>query len=242
MDRHNRNLAQLQLLLLLEIERQLLVISAMIDRLRSRWGLPVIRQRSHRRYRFRPWLTRAELEEEGQYGRPMPRLRLDDPMAYRNFIRMPPELYQELEQRIIAEFQRDRTLVRDPVSPGVKLAVTLSHLATGDSYTDLQYAFRVASSTIKKFVPEVCDAITPRGLVAGRVHLLPEVELTTCPGCPGWKAYSNHWGEGQRTIVLESNDIPYDGCNAIGAAKRQRNILRDYFMNEGQVPGQMDSS
>ena len=46
MDRHKRNLAQLQLLLL-EMESQLLTISAMIDQLRSRWslpgGLPVIR-------------------------------------------------------------------------------------------------------------------------------------------------------------------------------------------------------
>ena len=108
MDRHDRNHAQLQFLLL-EMERQLLIISAMIDRLRSRWdlpgGLPVIRQRRHGRYRFRPWLTRAELEEEGQYSRPMKMLHLDDPMAYRNFIQMPPELYQELEQRITAAFQ-----------------------------------------------------------------------------------------------------------------------------------------
>ena len=73
---------------------------------------------------------------------------------------MLPELCQELGQRITAEFQRDRTLMRDPVSPGVKLAVTLRHLATGDSYTTLQYAFRVASATIEQFVPEVCDAIT----------------------------------------------------------------------------------
>ena len=54
MDRHNRNLAQLTV----EMERQLLIISPMTDRLRSRWGLPwglpVIRQRRHRRYRFRP--------------------------------------------------------------------------------------------------------------------------------------------------------------------------------------------
>ena len=48
-------------------------------------------------------------------------------------------------------------------------------------------------------------------------------------------------GKDQRTIVLEGNDIPYDGCNAIVAAKMQRNILRDYFMNEGQVPSEKDS-
>ena len=132
---HDKN-AQLQLLLL-EMESQLLIISAMIDRLRSRWGLPVIR---HRRYGFRPWPTRAELEEEGQYSRPMPMHHLDDPMAYINFIQMPPELNQELEQRLTAELQRDRTLMRDTVSPGVKSAVTLRHLATGDSITTLQYA------------------------------------------------------------------------------------------------------
>ena len=43
-------------------------------------------------------------------------------------------------------------------------------------------------------------------------------------------------GEGQRLIVLEGNDIPYDGCNVIEAAKRQRNILRDYFTNEDRSP------
>ena len=41
----------------------------------------------------------------GQYSRPMPMHNLDDPMAYRNFIQMLPELYEELEQRITAEFR-----------------------------------------------------------------------------------------------------------------------------------------
>ena len=63
------NLAQLQFLLL-EMERQLLIISAMTDRLRNRWGLPgglqVTRQRRHRRYRFRPWPTWAEPGESVQ--------------------------------------------------------------------------------------------------------------------------------------------------------------------------------
>ena len=55
-------------------------------------------------------------------------------------------------------------------------------------------------------------------------------------------AQQEDFGDGQRTVVLEGNDIPYEGCNAIGPAKRQRNILRDYFMNEGQLPCSMASS
>ena len=49
-------------------------------------------------------------------------------------------------------------------------------------------------------------------------------------------------GQGQRPIVLEGNNIPYDVGNAIGAAKRQRHILREYFMNDGQVPGTLPPS
>ena len=45
-------------------------------------------------------------------------------------------------------------------------------------------------------------------------------------------------GEGRPPIVLEDNDIPYDGCNPMDCSSK--NILRDYFMNEGQVPWQMD--
>ena len=50
--------------------------------------------------------------------------------------------------------------MRSPVSPAVRLAVSLRHLATGDNYTTLQYAVRVASQIIEQFVPEVRDAIT----------------------------------------------------------------------------------
>ena len=43
------------------------------------------------------------------------------------------------------------------------------------------------------------------------------------------------WGERVKALILlEGNDIPHE------AAKTQRNIFRDYFMNEGQVPWQMD--
>ena len=73
------------------MERQLIIITAMIDRLRRRWGLQRGQQRL-RRYWVRLWLSQAECEEEGQYTRLMSMLELDDPMAYQNFIRMPHEL------------------------------------------------------------------------------------------------------------------------------------------------------
>lgn len=48
---------------------------------------------------------------------------------------------------------------RAPLEPGLKLAITLRYLATGASYRDLAFAFRVAHNTISLFIPEVCQAI-----------------------------------------------------------------------------------
>ena len=103
--------------------------------------------------------------------------------------------------------------MRDPVSPGVKLAVTLRHLATGDSYTTLQYAFRVASPTIKKFVPKAYQNQAIRVPHSQRIGcwLSPfplEVELSTCPRCPGWKAYSNQMPTRERQPLLQLQGIP----------------------------------
>ena len=64
--------------------------------------------------------------------------------------------------------------MRDPLSPGLKLAVTLRHLVSRDSYPILQFALRVARSTINKFVPEVCNAII-------RAY---QDEVITCPTSP----------------------------------------------------------
>jgi len=48
---------------------------------------------------------------------------------------------------------------RTPLSPALKMAVTLRYLATGISYRALSYSFRVAHNTISLFIPEVCQAI-----------------------------------------------------------------------------------
>ena len=49
---------------------------------------------------------------------------------------------------------------------------------------------------------------TPRGLVAGRVCLPPEVELPRCPGCPGWKTYSNQMSTRRRQPLPQQQGLP----------------------------------
>ncbi|XP_068240892.1 uncharacterized protein [Palaemon carinicauda] len=54
---------------------------------------------------------------------------------------------------------KKQTRMRDPLTVGLKLAVTLCFLESGDSYTSLQYSFRVSKSVIYRFVHKVCKAI-----------------------------------------------------------------------------------
>ena len=102
----------------------------------------------------------------------------------------------------------------------------------------VENAFRILASRFQIFhrplqhEPPVVNRVAMACLV---LHNLLRIRYPT--------AQQEDFGEeGQHTIGFEGNDIPDDGCNAIGAAKRQRNTLRDYLKSEGQVPGQMDSS
>ena len=48
---------------------------------------------------------------------------------------------------------------RRPLEPGLKIAITLRFLATGDSFQSMEFNWRAEHNTIGMFVPEVCDAI-----------------------------------------------------------------------------------
>ena len=93
--------------------------------------------------------------------------------------------------------------MREPLSPGLKLAVTLRHLASGDNYPTLQYAFRVARSTINKYVPEVCNTII-------RAY---RDEVMTCPTSPeDWleveSVFHRRWNIPDALSALDGKHIP----------------------------------
>ena len=95
----------------------------------------------------------------GQYTRLMEEMRREDIPCYTNYMRMPPELVDEVLQRIGHRIEKQTTFWRKPLSPGLRFAITMRYLASGDSYKSLQNDFRVANNTIAGIIPEVCEAI-----------------------------------------------------------------------------------
>ena len=105
----------------------------------------------------RPYLIRRRTH--GYYGNLMKELAAEDPVLYRNFTRLDEELFNEIAERIRPHIEKTRTFMREALDVGLRVAITLRFLATGDSYKSLGYAFRVAHNTISKIVPETCWAI-----------------------------------------------------------------------------------
>jgi hypothetical protein len=78
---------------------------------------------------------------------------------FNNFTRMHSDDYDLLLNLIGPKIARKNTVFREAISVQERLAVTLRFLATGDSYTSLQYLFKFSKQSISKIVPEVCEAI-----------------------------------------------------------------------------------
>lgn len=67
-------------------------------------------------------------------------------------------MFKELVARVRPGIEKN-TFWRKALSPGLRLAITLRYLATGDSCRSFMYGFRVAYNTISMIVPETCEAI-----------------------------------------------------------------------------------
>lgn len=181
-------------------EEELLLLAAAASLLIARRRRRRRRARRPRRYWTRPWLIRRP--QYGQYECLMAELAREDRPGFQNFQRVDPDLFQELLARVGPRIQRQDTYMRKALDPGLRLAITLRYLATGDSYMSLQYGFRVANNTISKLVPETCEAIIDEFLE----------EVMKCPQTPEeWlkvsELFSSRWNFHNTVGALDGKHI-----------------------------------
>ncbi|XP_072400625.1 uncharacterized protein [Diabrotica undecimpunctata] len=67
--------------------------------------------------------------------------------------------FDELHKKLKSVLQRQNTQFRNCIQPVEMLAICLIYLASGCTFTDLHYSYRVGISTAKNIVEEVCAAI-----------------------------------------------------------------------------------
>lgn len=114
-------------------------------------------RRRERSVWMQDWLKRRK--ELGCYARLLRELQDEVPHLYQNFLRMNIADFNNLLEMVSPLIKKEDTRMRDAISPGERLALTLRFLATGDSFMSLQYLFRIPQPTISTIIPEVCDAI-----------------------------------------------------------------------------------
>ena len=83
-------------------------------------------------------------------------LRSEDQTSFKNFMRMPPEMFDELLTRVGPRITKQNTNYREALDPGLKLAPTL---ASETKYHSMSYGGRVPHNTISLLIPKVCQAI-----------------------------------------------------------------------------------
>ena len=67
--------------------------------------------------------------------------------------------FESLLSEIETDLKKQDTPMRNAIPPAEQLAVTLRYLATAESYTSLQYQFRIGKGTLSAIIPKVCNAI-----------------------------------------------------------------------------------
>ena len=130
-----------------QCNRGILAVSTLIIALR-------VRQASKKQVKRRCWI-RKWIARRNDVKLP-PDL---DSFSFQNFLRMSMADFAYLVQLLSPTVAKEDTHFRRAITVQDRLAVTLRFLATGDSFSSLQYLCRMGKSTISGIIPEICEAL-----------------------------------------------------------------------------------
>ncbi len=136
---------------LLLLKSKLLLMLLLVRRLKQR------KPKSKRKY----WVCKIyqDRREKGEYHLLVKELRIHDREYFFRCFRMSPILFEELLSKIAPHIVKEQTRLRDPISAGERLCVTLRYLVTGDAHVTIGASYRMSPSIIGQIIPEICTAI-----------------------------------------------------------------------------------
>ena len=105
----------------------------------------------------RLWIKRRR--EKGAFANICRELATEDLPSFKNFMRMDYVTFQALVDKISHKISKNTTVMRKPISASERVALTLRFLATGESFSSLEFQFRISNRAISNIVFEVCEAI-----------------------------------------------------------------------------------
>ena len=156
-------------------EQAIIVALAVFEQQQARHG------RRERTVWVKPWLFRRVTL--GHYDTLMQELMRESRGDFKAFLRIEPPMFREMVDRLTPRISKHQDC-RPGLPAGLRLAITLRFLATGESYHSLAFSFRVSHTTISLLVPEVCRDIIE--------EYKPEV-LAMPTSHEGWREVASHF-------------------------------------------------
>ncbi|XP_018317135.1 uncharacterized protein [Mycetomoellerius zeteki] len=109
-----------------------------------------------KQYWVAPYLK--DRPEHSFYHVSIPKLTIEDGVRFHNYFRMSATQMEEL-LLIVGPLLIKETVIREPIQPKERLAITLRYLASGDSMVSMSYQYLVGVTTVCHIIRETCEAI-----------------------------------------------------------------------------------
>lgn len=145
----------------------------------------------------RRWWVRPVLQnraKDGAYANLINKLETMDKEWFFDYLRMTPEDFMKILELIKSDVTKCHNKLRKPISAKERLAITIRHLATGETRISLSFQFLLGRSTVSKIIKETTKAIWDN-----------------------MKNYIKPPSQGEFSLVAEQFELKWGFPNCIGA-------------------------
>lgn len=124
-------------------------------------------------------------DENGLYSTLVQDLRMDDAKdRHHRYLRMSRQTFDHLLSLVEHAITKKDTNMRAAISPGLKLVVTLHHLADGATHSCIAQHYRLGRSTVSNIIYETCEAL---------YSILQPIYMKPPSGPADWKNISDKY-------------------------------------------------